>query len=159
MPPKSSKVVKNSDLVAIKFKRNKVTFVVLLDLVSKSSKSINKIKETLCDVISASGGLNLKEVETDGLKEDDIVVPKSEYLTESNDEDEKEDNTDIVKNISPNDIRLAIPKDKTSPYDNEWIEITNDSIFDELTFNDYDIIAFAYKTDDGFYVEEATYNE
>lgn len=136
-----------------------MTFVVLLDLVLKSSKSINKIKETLCDVISASGGLNLKEVETDGLKEDDIVVPKSEYLTESNDEDEKEDNTDIVKNISPNDIRLAIPKDKTSPYDNEWIEITNDLIFDELTFNDYDIIAFAYKTDDGFYVEEATYNE
>lgn len=101
----------------------------------------------------------MKEVETDGLEKDDIVVPKSEYLTENNNEDEQPNSTNIVKNISPNDIRLAIPKDKTSPYDNEWVEITDDLVFDELTFNDYDILAFAYKTDDRFYVEEATYYE
>lgn len=117
-------------------------------------------------MIEQSGGIHLVEDETN--EADDIEIPKSEFIDEDdqievpksefaeNVDDEADDNK--VFKIAPEDIRIAVPKDKSSPYANEWIELFKDSDLSSLVFNDYDIIAFAY-LEEPFNVVEAAYEE
>ncbi|KSA03304.1 uncharacterized protein AC631_00942 [Debaryomyces fabryi] len=165
MAPKLSKSSKTNQITIIKFKRNKSTYVLPLDLSTKASLSLKNFKASLATSIEQSGGLSLVEEdeETNKLDEDDIEVPKSEFIDNlENDgmmEDNAEDTKNIIHDLKADDLVLALPKDKTSPYDNNWIEITDDSSISSLQFNDYDIIAFKHVDDDTFFVSEAAYDE
>lgn len=114
---------------------------------------IDDVKEELAKAITSSGGLSLVEEEV-GIAEDDIDVPQSEFVEETI--DEKDDNK--VQNIDFEDIRIATPKDKSSPYDNHWIEISSDEELKKLTLTDYDIFAFGYKSDE-FNIKDFTYED
>lgn len=122
---------------------------------------MKNFKESLSQAIEQSGGLVLgMEDETNDLGDDDIEVPKSEYIDNENDMMiEEREKPNVADDISPDALTLALPKDKTAPYDNEWIEIIDDSSISNLKFNDYDIIAFKHHTDDGFFITEAAYEE
>ena len=112
------------------------------------------MKEQIVKSIMLTGGLKLNDSEPLGEDEDDIPVPKSEFM-----EDEpQDDSTNTITNVTAQDLKLAIPKDKTSLFDKNWIELENDSSLAKLVFNDYDTIVFAYK-DEYFYVTEAIYND
>lgn len=126
----------------------------------------------LVDVLNGSGGLHLKEVDedADGIAvpksehlddDDDIVVPKSEYLDEDdvvvNDASAGADSVK-VESVSSDDIRIAVAKDKTTPYANEWLELSDDSMVTSLEFKDYMVLAFAYG-DEEFYITEGVYDE
>lgn len=119
----------------------------------------------MAKAVEQSGGLSLVEEdeETNKLDEDGIEVPKSEYIDNmENDgmmEDNEEDSKNMVQDVKADDLILALPKDKTSPYDNNWIEITDDSSLSSLKFNDYDVIAFKHVDDDTFFISEAAYDE
>ena len=136
-----------------------------LDLNAKASLSIANFKSSLARAVEQSGGLSLVEEdeETNKLDNDDIEVPKSEYIDNvENDgmvDDNEEDTKNIIQDVNGDDLILALPKDKTSPYDNTWIEITDDSSISSLKFNDYDIIAFKHVDDDTFFISEAAYDE
>lgn len=127
--------------------------------------SLKNFKASLAKSIEQSGGLSFdKEDEaTDKLDEDDIEVPKSEYIDNLENDKMADDNEGESKNIiqylKADDLMLALPKDKTSPYDNKWIEITDDSSIANLKFNDYDVIAFKHVEEDAFFISEAAYDE
>ncbi|CUM47390.1 unnamed protein product [Debaryomyces tyrocola] len=164
-PPKLSKTSKTNQITIIKFKRNKSTYVLPLDLNTKASLSLENFKSSLAKAIEQSGGISLVEEdeETNKLDEDDIEVPKSEYIDNmENDgmmEDNEEDFKNMIQDVKADNLILALPKDKTSPYDNNWIEITDDSSISSLKFNDYDVIAFKHVDDDRFFISEAAYDE
>lgn len=136
-----------------------------LDLNTKASLSLKNFKDSLAKSIEQSGGISLVEEdeEPNKLDEDDIEVPKSEFINNLENEGMMEENIEDTKNIiqdlKADDLVLALPKDKTSPYDNNWIEITDDSSISSLQFNDYDIIAFKHVDDDTFFIAEAAYDE
>ena len=136
-----------------------------LDLNTKGSLSLKNFTSSLSKAIEQSGGLPLieEDEETNKLDEDDIEVPKSEYIdNQENDrmmEDNEQDSKNMIQDVKAEDLILALPKDKTSPYDNKWIEITDDSSISSLKFNDYDIIAFKHVEDDAFFISEAAYDE
>ena len=112
------------------------------------------MKEQIVKSIMLTGGLKLNDSEPLEDDEDDIPVPRSELM-----EDEpQDDSTNTITNVTTQDLKLAIPKDKTSLFDKNWIELTDDSSLAKLVFNDYDTIVFAYKDED-FYVTEAIYND
>lgn len=132
---------------------------------SKNALTLKYFKESLAESINQSGGLELIEQEQqpdNDIDENDIVVPKSEYM-DNNETDkmleDRENSGNVIDEINANDLGLAIPKDKTSPYDNQWIELADDASIGNITFNDYDIIAFRYIDDDEFHIIEAAYEE
>ncbi|KAG2731279.1 hypothetical protein G9P44_005695 [Scheffersomyces stipitis] len=156
MPPKSKKI---SSISIIKFKRGKYTYVIPIEFEAEGAKTLENIKRLLIEAIVASGGLTLIEEDPlpedeEDLDEDNIPVPKSEYIQD----EEDIDNPNIISELAPIDIRLAVPKDKTNPYGNEWIEL-DDNKLANIDFNDYDILAFAYGTEESFEVIEAAYEE
>lgn len=90
-------------------------------------------------------------------EEDEIDVPKSDYMEEV---DIKEESDKAPKKaVDMSEITLAIPKDKAAPYDNQWIELTDDLTFDLIKFSDYDLIAFKYVDDEAFVIIEANYED
>lgn len=105
--------------------------------------------------------------EDDGaLNEDDIEIPKSDLIDDDNSEikaeggeQELEQDSNIKKDIKSLDIKIAIPKDKSSPYDNQWIEIIRDEDFEMIGLNDYDILGFKFIEDDDIKIIEAAYDE
>lgn len=56
--------------------------------------------------------------------------------------------------VSTEDILLALPKDRSAPYENQWFPIEDDKQLEDLIFNDYDIIAFKFADDEGFHIEQ-----
>lgn len=88
------------------------------------------------------------------MDEDSIPVPKSEF--EVVEQDVSVNGSD-VQHVDPEELRVAIPRNRSSPYDNEWIELTNDNI-NEIEFKDYDILAFTTGSDDQFAIVEAAYD-
>lgn len=93
--------------------------------------------------------------EEDLMDEDSIPVPKSEFEVV---EQDVSGNGSDVQHVDPEELRVAIPRNRSSPYDNEWIELTEDNI-NEVEFKDYDILAFTTSSDDKFAIVEAAYNE
>ena len=142
----------------IKYKRSKCTYVAYVDLHLKSQQSVSNLVSHLVDILNASGGLQLTEAEDD-IEVDDIPIPKSEYLDDVTVKSESNGGDPVkVETVSSSDIRLAIAKDKTNPYANEWIELTEDSTVASIDLKDYVMLAFAYGDED-FYVTEAVYDE
>ncbi|EMG45720.1 Vacuolar protein sorting-associated protein, putative [Candida maltosa Xu316] len=67
--------------------------------------------------------------------------------------------TTTTTTVNPNGIRIAIPQDKSSPYDNKWKEISVDDHLEDLGLKDYDILSFAYGEHDQFEIIEPAYEE
>ena len=125
---------------------------------------MDNIRNDLATVINNSGGLSKDEDvneikqehegEVDLMDEDSIPVPKSEFeVVES-----VSGSSDEVKHVEPEELKIALPRDASSPYDNEWIELTEENI-DEVEFKDYDILAFTSTADDKFEIVKAEYDE
>lgn len=112
------------------------------------------MKLKLINAIESSGGLTLVEEEKED-DEDEIEVPKSEFIDDEEGEVKVDDN--VITSLSLKDINIAMPKDKSSPFDNKWIQI-DDEVLPALTFNDYDILAFDYQ-DNHFEITEVTYED
>lgn len=136
--------------------------MVTVDLSTKTGKSVKSFQALLSNMVNHTGGLQKNEVEDIPMDEDNIEVPKSEFLDDENEdievpESEFASNIDEKSMIVDKQIRLAIPKDKTQPYINEWVEL-QDSILVDIQFNDYDILAFAID-DENFEIIESAYEE
>lgn len=146
----------------IKFKRNKTTYVAYVDLHLKSQQTVDNLKAHLIDLLNASGGLDLNEPEDDEMDADDIPIPKSEFIDEVEIKTEPSVDATVplskVENVTVSDIRIAIAKDKTAPYANEWIELVDDNTVASIELKDYVIIAFGYGNED-FFITEAVYDE
>ncbi|ODV81821.1 uncharacterized protein CANTADRAFT_19430 [Suhomyces tanzawaensis NRRL Y-17324] len=161
MPPKLSR--KDAPEVTIlKFKRQKTTYALPIT----GTLSLEELKSSLTTAINSSGGLNINDNEpaneddivvpkSELVDEDDIPVPKSEYLEEDASNIEENDSNSVT--VTSSSIRLAVPKDKTQPYENQWIQLT-DGLVEDLKFGDYDILAFAYEQEE-FYITEAIYED
>ncbi|CAH6723436.1 hypothetical protein CLIB1444_15S01244 [[Candida] jaroonii] len=149
-PPKTVKIAK---ITILKFKNSKSTYMIPIDLEAKNAQTLTNFKKLLANIINQSGGIPDEEAMEDieipksEFIDDDIEIPKSELIDDEASKDQ----------INANDLRIATPKDKTSPYNNEWIEI-DDDILNDLTFKDYDILAFALE-DQPFNIVEAAYEE
>lgn len=159
-PPKLTEKI--NPITILKFKRHKVTYMVTVDLSTKTGKSVKSFQALLSNMVNHTGGLQKNEVEDIPMDEDNIEVPKSEFLDDENEdievpESEFASNIDEKSMIVDKQIRLAIPKDKTQPYINEWVEL-QDSILVDIQFNDYDILAFAID-DENFEIIESAYEE
>lgn len=117
------------------------------------------ILEQLAHIINESGGLveqDENNVNTQVLKDedDDIEIPASEFADEQNEITKSEPGKTVVSE----ELSIALPKDKSAPYDNNWIEV-DDATLSGITFADYDILAFKHVDDADFQVIEAAYEE
>lgn len=81
--------------------------------------------------------------------DDNIVMPNSEFI--------RKNYTKKIPMVADG-LKLAIPQDKTAPYSNQWIELT-DEILEGIEFRDYDIIAFSYTEFDHFFIKEPVYDD
>ena len=141
--------------------------MIPVDFTTKAGKSVDSVKHMLSSMINQSGGLPLaddveRDVEIVGedVDEDQIEVPKSEFIDDEEPDVIMKDGPESTSSqvqVTVDQLNIAIPKDKTSPYSNQWIEV-DDSIFKDVTFNDYDILAFAID-DEPFQIVEAAYEE
>ncbi|EGV62566.1 hypothetical protein PSN45_000245 [Yamadazyma tenuis] len=160
MPPKL--VDKRKQVTILKFKRGKSTYVVPIEF---STKSFQTLQNRLLDIINNSGGLTLSEDEPMMEDEDDIKVPKSEFIDEEEETGETDIKDAIMKDSPPpqtrivkaGELAIGLPRDKTSPYSNDWVTV-DDTILSTIEFNDYDILAFAVDGEP-FNVVEAAYEE
>lgn len=162
-PPKTVKIAK---ITILKFKNSKSTYMIPIDLEAKNAQTLTNFKKLLANIINQSGGIPDEEAMEDieipksEFIDDDIEIPKSEFIDDDDIDVPKSELIDDEASkdqINANDLRIATPKDKTSPYNNEWIEI-DDDILNDLTFKDYDILAFALE-DQPFNIVEAAYEE
>ncbi|XYA01782.1 hypothetical protein QA089_004345 [Meyerozyma guilliermondii] len=154
-PPKQKKT---ADVTILKLKRAKTTYILTLPLAPTKS-TYNLIKESLVHIINESGGLKPEDEGDDTAQdeemikdEEDIEIPKSEFTDELGEKPETGINVEI------DGLSIALPKDKSAPYDNNWIEVDEGTLAG-VTFTDYDIVAFKYVDDPDFQVVEAAYEE
>ncbi|KAK6203417.1 uncharacterized protein RJT21DRAFT_27126 [Scheffersomyces amazonensis] len=167
MPPKSKPII--ASITILKFKRGRATYVFPIDLQQSKAQTLENFKSLLSKAINASGGLSIVDDEPIPVDEDEddeeanipIPIPKPEYMEDIDidTDDNSNSNPNIIKKVESSQLRLAIPKDKSSPYENEWIELLDDTTLSSIIFNDYDILAFAYGNDDPFDVIEAAFEE
>ncbi|CAK9440183.1 uncharacterized protein LODBEIA_P42830 [Lodderomyces beijingensis] len=170
MPPKK----KLATITILKLKKGKLTYTLTV----QPPITLDAIKTQLAVAINSSGGLQSAEEEVvdeeidaieddivadaDGEDEEDIPVPKSEYIEEE-EEEEEEQGEQVMEEVSgetveADDIRVAVPRNPASPYDNEWVEL-DDSNVEEVAFKDYYILAFATIPGEEFSIVEAAYEE
>ncbi|KAI5964518.1 hypothetical protein KGF57_001010 [Candida theae] len=169
--PKKSK---QATLTILKLKRVKLTYMLTLTTIT-----LNNIRDELAEAINNSGGLPGSqddekglaqrareaeggvEVEQDLMDEDSIPVPKSEFdVVESGigSGDKTVTGSKDVQFVDAVELSIAVPRNASAPYDNEWIELTEGNI-DEVEFKDYCILAFKTSTDDKFEIVEAAYDD
>lgn len=147
----------------MKFKNSKSTYVIPIDLEVKNAQTLSNFKNLLANIINQSGGIPDEEAMEDieipksEFLDDDIEVLKSEFIDDDIEPKSEFIDEESKDQVNANDLRIATPKDKTAPYNNEWIEI-DDNIISDLTFKDYDILAFALP-DQPFNIVEAAYEE
>lgn len=122
-------MAKQPQITIVKFKRGTATYALPVD--NKAVDNEKTMKGLLVDAINGSGGLTLVET-------GDMVA---------------EDDTNVISEVSADDLRLAVPKDKLAPYANVWTDFS-----DAGEWKDYDIVAFAYQ-EEPFEVVEAKYDE
>ncbi|CAK7892136.1 hypothetical protein CAAN1_01S07074 [[Candida] anglica] len=167
MPPKLK--AKPVLVTILKFKRKRTTYSIPFNL-SEKKVTLDWFISTLKDTIESSGGLqddnDTTELGENNLENEDdldIEIPKSELI----DEPELELSEPTPETLTPapasapliqSKLKLAIAKDKTAPYDNNWVELTTDDQLSAIIFNDYDILAFSYD-DEPFHIVEAAYDE
>lgn len=133
--------------------------MIPIKISSLASPKIDAIIVQLVYAINSSGGLLLEDnEEPDALdEEDEIDVPKSDYMEEV--DIKEEPGLAPKKIVDVKDITLAVPKDKAAPYDNQWIELADEQNFDLIKFSDYDLIAFKYVDDENYAIVEANYED
>ncbi|CAD1813656.1 hypothetical protein FOB58_005183 [Candida parapsilosis] len=149
---------KQATITILKIKSGKLTYLLPLETIT-----LDNIRNGLALGITNSGGIPTQDEnedikrenrEQDLMDEDNIPVPKSEFEVV---EDLREvDGT--TQHVDPEELRIAFPRDRSSPYANEWIELTEENI-DEVEFKDYDILAFTTSTRDDFAIVEAAYDD
>lgn len=117
-----------------------------------------------------------EDEEADDIDEDNIVVPKSELMEEVEphheatdvkleEEEAAESKFDVAgtrsgqKQVHFEELELAVPRDKTAPYENQWIELTSESDLEPIGFVDYDVVAFRCAGEESFVVVEAAYDD
>lgn len=61
--------------------------------------------------------------------------------------------------IAPDEILLALPKARDTPYENEWLEVVDDDPLRAIIFNDHDVVAFKYVDDADFHIKKPEYEE
>lgn len=99
---------------------------------------------SLVHAINSSGGLRLVDNidPEENIPEEDIPLPDEEGTQ-----------------VNPEDILLALPKDRGNPQENNWFHVTDDENLSTVVFNDYDIVAFKHADDEDFSVEQPIYDE
>ncbi|EGW30345.1 uncharacterized protein SPAPADRAFT_52437 [Spathaspora passalidarum NRRL Y-27907] len=147
MPPKKSTV---NLITVLKFKRSRITYTIPFT----STTSLQHLKQQVADAINNSGGVQSDEPEREPVDEEDdeenIPVPKSEFI-----ENGEEEQAEVL--VTPEQLRIAVPQDMSSPYDNQWLEL-DDSMLQKIKFKDYNILAFGVD-DEPFDIVEAAYEE
>lgn len=152
-PPK--KKTENTSTI-LKLKRYTSTFILTIE----PSHSLEDIKYQLCNIINNSGGLPaIQDLEVKNEDEEDIAVPKSEYIDDVDEIKEEVQDESAIAKVLVDDIRVAYPKDSTQPYSNNWIELSEDSDIAELSLKDFDILAFAYGSEEQIEIVEPAYEE
>ena len=152
-PPK--KKTENTSTI-LKLKRYTSTFILTIE----PSHSLEDIKYQLCNIIKNSGGLPaIQDLEMKNEDEEDIAVPKSEYIDNVDEIKEEVQDESAIAKVLVDDIRVAYPKDSTQPYSNNWIELSEDSDIAELSLKDFDILAFAYGSEEQIEIVEPAYEE
>lgn len=114
----------------------------------------------MAEAINLLGGLTLddKSEPVSAIEEElETDILKSEFMGSPEENNDSVNNNNSIKVVSPELLSLAFPKDKASPYDNEWIEIKDDKILTEIPVNDNDILAFRYKDELNFDIVEPAY--
>ena len=91
--------------------------------------------------------------------EEDIAVPKSEYIDNVDEIKEEVQDESAIAKVLVDDIRVAYPKDSTQPYSHNCIELSEDSDIAELSLKDFDILAFAYGSEEQIEIVEPAYEE
>ncbi|GEQ72105.1 hypothetical protein JCM33374_g5791 [Metschnikowia sp. JCM 33374] len=117
------------------FKRARSSYVVSLILNQKKNLTLGYFIDALVQAINSSGGLRIIE----SIDE----IPSAE---------------DGIQ-VTAEDMELAYPKTRESPYANEWIHISDDSAIESVVLNDYDIIGFKHADDQDFGIEKPVYEE
>ena len=46
--------------------------------------------------------------------------------------------------VAAEELLLALPKTRESPYENDWIEITDEELLRDSTIRDYNVLAFKH---------------
>ncbi|KAM9912376.1 hypothetical protein OXX69_002615 [Metschnikowia pulcherrima] len=121
------------EITIVKFKRARSTYVASLILNQKKNLTLKHFVDTLVEAINSSGGLRVIE-SSEGAAEEGIQVSSEE-------------------------IELAYPKARDTPYANEWIPIVDDSAIESTVMNDHDVIGFKYADDADFNIEQPVYEE
>lgn len=123
------------EITIVKFKRSRSSYVVSLILNQKKNLTLEYFVDALVQAINSSGGLRIMELmEGTDLAEDGIQV-------------------------TPEEIEIAFPKARDSPYANEWIHISDDLAIELTILKDYDTIGFKYVDDADFSIEQPVYEE
>lgn len=165
-------------ITILKFKRHRTTYTLAVDPAVKNALSFDGLRQSLTQAINSSGGLLLvdEDGENEDIDEDDIVVPKSELMDDAEPanepvdvkletEDGSESKLHVTnvtsgqKQVQFDEIELAVPRDKTAPYDNQWIELNSGTDLDTIGFADYDIVAFRCAGEESFSIVEAAYDD
>lgn len=135
-----------------------------IDLSVKKNCNADMVKQSLYSIIVQSGGIAVNEEDIEEGIEEDIEVPKSEFIDEGEggggDEggDSGGDSGTDKLQFNHHDLKLAIPKDKTSPYSNDWIDISPETNLGDANFSDYDIVGFSIG-DEPVHIIEPAYEE
>ncbi|KAI3402916.1 hypothetical protein KGF56_004377 [Candida oxycetoniae] len=157
-------------LTILKLKKGKSTYTLTIS----SPVTLEAIREQLSLAINNSGGLpeadeNATDQMEEGVDEDEenIPVPKSEFeQVEQVEQDEEIINhkslipEEIInhKLVIPEELRVAVPQNPAAPFDNQWIELNKDN-FKQVSFKDFDILAFSTTPGVDFEIVEAAFIE
>lgn len=128
---------KNPTVTILKFKKGKSTYTLPVSLEELGAPRLAAVVDKLVDVINQSGGLKDDD-------DDDIDIPESDFAPEA-------------PSLSADRVSVAVPKDKSAPYDNQWIALDEDT-FEELVWADYDVLAFRCGDED-FHIVEPNYED
>ena len=91
----------------LKLKRYTSTFILTIE----PSHSLEDIKYQLCNIINNSGGLPaIQDLEMKNEDEEDIAVPKSEYIDDVDEIKEEVQDESAITKVLVDDIRVAYPK-------------------------------------------------
>lgn len=142
-------------LTILKFKRKKTTYVLPVNV---DRTDLTSLISQLCNIINRSGGLFLEEPNNNS-EEDYLSIPESAYIEQDGGAQTEDPKKLSGLHVESSDLTVALPEDKSSPYTNSWKQINKNEEFKEISFSDFDILAFKYTSDSDYYIEESAYDE
>lgn len=135
----------------LKLKRDASTYMVFIDHYVPGKLNVNTIRNSVVKAINGSGGLQPSVVEGKEQASEDGEVKLEDTEVKAEEPDTK------GQILSLDQLRIAVPQDKTNPYANKWTEL-DDETAAEILFQDYDVLAFATSSDSRFYIQEPVYD-